>query len=205
MKSSDPVPERLLSTARDLFTSRGYEGTSVREITSRAKANLGAVTYHFGSKQALYHAAVARMAEPLAERIARAAQTPGTPIERLGAMMRGFLEHVTEDPGAPTCLLRELASNRPIPPPLANVMQRNFAAILQTIADGQRDGSIRPGDPRLLLVTVVPHTFYLAIAGRLLKGALGLDFSNPTARAQIIEGAMDAIRRSLLNDTKATA
>src|SRR3954469_16007899 len=114
MKSSDPVSERLLAAARVLFTRHGYEGTSVRAITSRAKANLGAVTYHFGSKQALYYAAVTRMAEPLAERIAQAAQAEGTPIERLGAMMRGFLEHVAEDPGAPTCLLRELAGDGPI-------------------------------------------------------------------------------------------
>jgi AcrR family transcriptional regulator len=205
MKSADPVPERLLAAARELFTRQGYDGTSVREITSRAKANLGAVTYHFGSKQALYHAAIARMAEPLADRIAEAAQLPGTPIERLGAMMRGFLEHVAEDPGAPTCLLRELAGDRPIAPPLAKVMQRNFSAIIQTIIAGQQDGSIRPGDPKLLLVAVVPHTFYLAVAGRLLKGALGLDFADPDRRAQIIENATDAIRRSLLNDTKATA
>src|SRR5690349_5663753 len=103
MKSSDHARERLLDVARDLFTRRGYEETSIRDLTSRAKANLGAVTYHFGSKQELYYAAVASMAEPLAERVAAAANSPGTPLERIGAIVRAFSDHVTENPGAPTC------------------------------------------------------------------------------------------------------
>src|SRR5262245_2569991 len=94
-KSPDPARDRLLAVARDLFTRRGYEETSVRDLTSRAKANLGAVTYHFGSKQELYHAAIASMAEPMAERVAAAATSAGTPLERIGTIVRAFLDHVT--------------------------------------------------------------------------------------------------------------
>jgi AcrR family transcriptional regulator len=202
MKTGDPVSERLLAVARDLFPRRGYEGTSVREITSRARANLGAVTYHFGSKRRLYYAAVESLAEPLASRIAAGAQSPGTPLERIGHMVREFLEHVAVHPGAPTLLLRELASDRPIPPPIASVMQRNLAAMTRTIAAGQREGSIRSGDPRLLVLSIASHPFYLAVAGRLLKDALGVDFRDPATRTRIIDQVVDTIRRSLAKDAK---
>lgn len=205
MKLRDPVPDRLLAVARDLFTRRGYEGTSVREITSRARANLGAITYHFGSKEALYHAALASLAEPLADRIARASQAPGAPLDRIEAMMRGFLEHVAENPGAPTCLLRELASGGPLSPPIAAVMKRNIGTLAQTIVAGQGDGTIRPGDPVLLAMSVVAQPFYITIAGRIIRDALGVDGRDPATRARIIDHVAETIRRSLTNLPKATA
>lgn len=45
--------ERILDTAERLFMSHGYDGTSMRQITSEASVNLAAVNYHFGSKESL--------------------------------------------------------------------------------------------------------------------------------------------------------
>jgi len=46
--------ERLLKEAESLFAKKGFEGVSVREITTKAKCNLAAVNYHFGNKKNLY-------------------------------------------------------------------------------------------------------------------------------------------------------
>lgn len=204
MKYSGPVRDRLLAVSRELFTRRGYEGTSVREITSRARANLGAVTYHFGSKESLYHATLATIAEPLAERIARESQTTGSPLDRVEAMMRGFLEHVTENPEAPPALLRELSSDRAIAPPIASGMRRNLTALSQAIVAGQQDGTIRPGDPRLLALSVVAQPFYITVAGRMMKEAMGVDPKDPATRSRIIDHIIETVRRSLVSDTKAS-
>lgn len=51
-----PGPEtraRILDTAEILFTEHGFDGTSLRMITGLAGVNLAAVSYHFGSKEAL--------------------------------------------------------------------------------------------------------------------------------------------------------
>lgn len=45
---------RLLRAAGEVISQRGYRGASVREICTRAGANLAAVKYHFGSKHELY-------------------------------------------------------------------------------------------------------------------------------------------------------
>jgi AcrR family transcriptional regulator len=45
--------ERILDTAEHLFMAHGYEGTSMRQITTGAAVNLAAVNYHFGSKESL--------------------------------------------------------------------------------------------------------------------------------------------------------
>jgi len=45
--------ERILDVAERLFMTHGYDGTSMRQITSDAEVNLAAVNYHFGSKEEL--------------------------------------------------------------------------------------------------------------------------------------------------------
>src|ERR1039457_3856450 len=46
--------ERLLDTAERLFGEHGYDGVGMRLLADEANVNLGAATYHFGSKEALY-------------------------------------------------------------------------------------------------------------------------------------------------------
>lgn len=57
--------DRLLDAAERLFGSHGFGGTSLRKVTAEAGANLAAVHYHFGSKEALLRATAARRIEPV--------------------------------------------------------------------------------------------------------------------------------------------
>ena len=45
--------DRLMDAAEKLFARRGFHGTSLREITGAAKADLALVNYHFGGKKQL--------------------------------------------------------------------------------------------------------------------------------------------------------
>ena len=62
---------RILDAAEELFMLHGFEGTSMRLLTAKAGANLAAVNYHFGSKDALIEAVFRRRLDPMnAARIA---------------------------------------------------------------------------------------------------------------------------------------
>ena len=56
---------RILDAAERLFGMNGFDGTSLRDITSAAAVNLGAINYHFQSKDSLIDAIVARRIEPV--------------------------------------------------------------------------------------------------------------------------------------------
>lgn len=48
------VRDRLFDVAEELFSARGFEGTSVRELAGAAGCNIASVNYYFGSKEKLY-------------------------------------------------------------------------------------------------------------------------------------------------------
>lgn len=64
-RTAGDTKTRLLDAAESLFIDAGYEGMSMRLITARADANLAAVNYHFGGKDALIHAMLTRRLDGL--------------------------------------------------------------------------------------------------------------------------------------------
>jgi AcrR family transcriptional regulator len=57
--------ERILDAAETLFMEQGFEGASLRALTSAARVNLAAVNYHFGSKEDLFEAVLRRRLDPM--------------------------------------------------------------------------------------------------------------------------------------------
>ncbi|WDE13901.1 TetR/AcrR family transcriptional regulator [Thalassomonas haliotis] len=60
---------KILDAAEQLFADKGFNGTSLREITSQAEVNLAAVNYHFGSKKELIKAVMSRYMNELSPRL----------------------------------------------------------------------------------------------------------------------------------------
>lgn len=50
----DTTKQRVIAAASALFAERGFHGTTARDIAQRARVNLAAGHYHFGSKETLY-------------------------------------------------------------------------------------------------------------------------------------------------------
>lgn len=57
--------ERILNAAEELFSEHGYDGVSIRDITSLAASRLALATYHFGTKEKLLERVLERRAETL--------------------------------------------------------------------------------------------------------------------------------------------
>ena len=96
--------EKLLDAAEKLFASKGYHGTSLREITRSAAVDLALVNYHFGGKEKLFEAVLDRRGAMLnEERLRRleevcraAAPRPAATEAVVGAFfdpILDFLEH----------------------------------------------------------------------------------------------------------------
>lgn len=70
---------RLIEAAETLFADQGFDTVSVRDITTAAKANVAAVNYHFGSREGIVNATLARYLAPTnSERLLRLDQAEAT-------------------------------------------------------------------------------------------------------------------------------
>ncbi len=96
--SSIDTKEQILNVAEQLFAENGFAGTSLRSVIRKADVNLSAVHYHFGSKEELFHAVVARIAQPLVkEQLKRLAkcEAQNDPL-RVEAILETFLTPALE-------------------------------------------------------------------------------------------------------------
>jgi len=102
LRSGKPPHEtrtRILDAAEELFMQHGFESTSMRLLTAKAGANLAAVNYHFGSKDALIEAVFRRRLDPMntariaeLERLEKeAAGRAGSPILSPESIIRAFV------------------------------------------------------------------------------------------------------------------
>ncbi len=65
VKPQHETRRRILDAAEELFMQHGFEGASMRLLTTKAGVNLAAVNYHFGSKDALIEAVFQRRLDPM--------------------------------------------------------------------------------------------------------------------------------------------
>jgi AcrR family transcriptional regulator len=83
--SADLTRLALIRAALTLFGSKGFDGTSTRDIAALANANIGSIAYHFGGKDGLRLAAADHIVQTI-QAIA------GQAMGNLDATMAGRLE-----------------------------------------------------------------------------------------------------------------
>ncbi|MEE9395361.1 MAG: CerR family C-terminal domain-containing protein [Planctomycetota bacterium] len=109
---------KLIEAATAAFVERGFDGTSIRDIASRADANVAAVSYHFGGKDELYRAVIQAAFEALPESVPmpKLADNPDDPEACLRAWIHWHLERVLGQRRHPfgELLLREMRNPTPI-------------------------------------------------------------------------------------------
>jgi AcrR family transcriptional regulator len=67
MNGSTNTRSRILDVAEGLFAEEGFDRVSIRDITRKARVNLAAINYHFGSKEDLIAAIFERRVVPVNE------------------------------------------------------------------------------------------------------------------------------------------
>ncbi len=197
MTQHQDTADRLVDAARELFSRLGYEATSVRAITTLAGANLGAITYHFGSKEALYEAALASVITPLRPLAVEIASSSDPPLARIERMVRGLFRYLRERPEFPKLLAHHLASSRPLPEPAREIISKNLATMASLISEGQRNGSIRSGNPRDMALSIAAQPLWLTLARRAIQESASADQEPPETHEQIVASVVEFVRAGL--------
>lgn len=177
---------RLLETATTLFAEHGYRGASVRRICDLARANPGAVSYHFGGKRQLYRTVLRRAAAALADLDAAAgAAGSDTPPILLTDAVAGILRKVEARPREVRLLLRDLADGGDVAvEALEPALREAFESLRLAIGEDAAPRGSATGLP--LLLDLAAPLFLVTAAWPLLQRALDLE---PGQRRSLLDAA----------------
>ena len=196
--------DALLRAARELFAQQGFDTTSVRQITAQAGANLGAITYHFQSKENLYLQVLESMAEPLYARVAAAVEVSGSPLDKIESFVRAYFEHLLANRELPSLILHEVSLDHPISLPIRSMIERISRLLAGVIINGQKDGTLAAGDVGLMSMSVVALPVHAVVVRRVAHQIFGRNLNEPAAQAEVTAHITAFLRRGLGNPGRNT-
>ncbi len=97
----------LLRAGIELFSTRGYDGTSIRDLESLAGVKRGLAAYHFGSKEELWKAVAAKTFEAFAPSEPAEAEDPPTREHALREGIRAFVRFSAAHPELNRLMVQE--------------------------------------------------------------------------------------------------
>ena len=143
-----PSSDRILQKALELFSSKGYAGTSVREICEAAEITKPTLYHFYGSKEGVYQALVQGSLDEFRQAMVRELGRPGTPLERLKGVARTYFD-ITRENRELMRFFFALVHNPPSSAPPID-FTRHYESVVTAVAgvveEGVREGAFAPGD-----------------------------------------------------------
>lgn len=166
----------IVEAATALFSKKGYEATSVRDIADAVRLKPGSLYAHIRSKEDLLAVIIERVTETFYERGRAALAADGrTASERLRAFMVAHLETIADHQQSATVFLHEWEGLDP-KRRAHNLKQRDEyeSWLVDLIDEGVRAGEFRAVDTRLAAKAVLSLVNW-AYTWFSPKGRLGVD------------------------------
>ena len=191
--------ERLVKVATRLFAKSGFEGVSVRDIVKEAGANLGAVTYHFGGKEALFAEVLTRKTLVLLREGEELVKSSLPPDEKLRALLERFAMHIMhEDPGFKVFVAEMMAGGARLPKATIEALEWRNRVFTEIVQEGVQKGIFRPFNGETLswfyFGMMSPFILYPLLTGR--KGR-----DNPYPR-EYVKAVVDEAVNVFMNGLK---
>jgi AcrR family transcriptional regulator len=111
LRPATPEPstsERMLRSAAELFSKKGYAATSVREIAALLRIQKASLYYHIAGKEDLLYAICAGSLRQIRRDVEAAIQPLEDPLERTRALVRAHMESMLRDQDQHTVTLSEM-------------------------------------------------------------------------------------------------
>lgn len=137
--------ETLLDVAVAVFTSRGYEGTSMEDLAAAAGLSKSSIYHHVQGKQQLLELALDRALDGLFAVLTEPGATAGTAVDRLTHVIRGTVAVLLDELPYVTLLLR-VRGNSPIERAALSRRREFDQLVANLVLQAQRHGDV---DPRL--------------------------------------------------------
>jgi AcrR family transcriptional regulator len=173
-------PEEIEAAAFEVFSAHGFAAAKLEEIARRAGVSKAALYVYFPTKLDLFRAVVAARAAPDLDRIAAALLAAELPFPVLAERLLCAVAALLDRPNLRGLARMVIAESRNFPE-IAKlwheaVVSRAIGLLSGLIEKAQARGEVRPGEPRLLALSLI---------GPMMMGALWKEVMEPVGAAPL--------------------
>lgn len=166
---------RIVDAARQLFIERGFVGTSMSDIASRAGINRPTLHYYFRTKERMFDAVFGGIVGTLVPRVKDIVLQPDRPIgERVASVVDAYYDVFGANPGLPMFIVREM--HRDFDGVVRTIMELRLGQYIESVRlglQGEMDsGRLRQVPMRYLFLTFYSMLTMPFVAGNLCRTVL---------------------------------
>jgi len=167
--------QEILSASLDIFIRKGYAATKIQDIAKAAGMSVGLMFNYFESKEKLYEELI-KIGKSHPQTVLNGIE--GEPLEFFQTAARSILQSVKTNPFTAKMfvLMGQARNNDAAPETVKKLLTDNNAFVysVEKIRKGQKNGTIRKGNPAALA-----FTFWGALQGIVEQIALIPDIPIP--------------------------
>lgn len=168
------VRAHILETATQLFAAKGFDGTSLKDISDVVGIRKPSLLYHFPSKNDLRLAVLEGLLERWNDVLPKLLMAAAGGEDRFEKIVRETIGFFDEDPDRARLLLREILDR---PDDMRQRLETHVAPWVQVVADyirkGQRSGELHGDvDPEAYILQVINLVVSGIAAASCLDGGL---------------------------------
>lgn len=153
---------QILEVAEMLFAEKGFDGTSIRDISKEAKINVAMVSYYFGSKEKLLESLILYKTSGLKERLINIIDENLEPIEKINKLIDLYINRINCNKGIYRILHFELASKKRILEleSFSEIKKSNLKSLELIVQEGQAKGVFRKDVIIPLITPTILGTYF---------------------------------------------
>ena len=133
--------ELLIEAGKKIFSSRGYDAATVKEICEEAGVNVSLISYYFKGKEGLFQACLEQYGQTRLQSAQRILQKPAS-SEEFKIRLKMFVDEMTgcfcDDPAVTRMIMREIELGLPT---TREVFEGTFLKVFETLMDFMRSAS----------------------------------------------------------------
>lgn len=170
---------QIMEAAEKLFADKGFDGTSVRDISEKAGVNLAMISYYFGSKEKMMEAMFSYRSEFFKLQLENMIRNHELdPMQKVEYLIDQYIEKLMDQQCFHRVMVREQMVNKNgfIAMQMKQLKKRNQELISQLIQEGQQKKMFQKHiDIPLLMMTLVGTISQLVTTQHYYKEINGLE------------------------------
>lgn len=192
---------RILQAAEVLFASKGYEGTSVRDIARKADVNVAMISYYFGSKDKLLLGLIKQRMEQSSMVLSGLSHNEKLdPWEKIDRIIDHYVDKMLDNRNFHTIISRQMSLDQdPVfREMLISSKTKNSSVIAEIIAEGQRKKIFRKVNVGLTIATVMGTISQVSMSKPFFCSLMNLDPEDDVAYFKKVRSKLKNHLKSLL-------